>query len=249
MLSPDLMCIANRERRFVATNPAWQTVLGWPAAALDGMSFTELTHSDDLAGAEAAHIEVLNSERPARFVGRFRTSDGVYRWILWTVSIDPATELMYAVGQDVTTHKEDERRLARLAAIVSNSDDGIVSRDLDSSITTWNPGAERMYGYTEEEMIGQPFSILIPPERDGEDRAIIARVLAGETVDHFETVRVHKDGRKLDVSVSVSAIRDPAGEVIGASAIARYVSQPRRQVARRSSDRTEAGLQLFPKQG
>jgi PAS domain S-box-containing protein len=84
-----------------------------------------------------------------------------------------------------------------------------------------------MYGYTAQEMTGQRFGVLIPPERDGEDRAIISRVLAGETVDHFETVRLHKNGKKLDVSVSVSAIRDLSGRIIGASSIARDISESR----------------------
>lgn len=84
-----------------------------------------------------------------------------------------------------------------------------------------------MYGYSAKEMIGQRFGMLIPPERDGEDRAIIARVLAGEKVDHFETVRVHKNGGKLEVSISVSAIRDPSGRIIGASSIARDISESR----------------------
>ena len=120
-----------------------------------------------------------------------------------------------------------ESEQTRLASIVNHSDDAIVGKDLDLTITSWNAGAERMYGYTAQEIIGRRFGVLIPPERAGEDGAIIRRVLAGETVDHFETARLHRDGRKVDVSVSVFAIRDPSGRIIGASSIARDISGAR----------------------
>ena len=167
-------------------------------------------------------MEVLDGNGLVDFANRFRKSDGSYLSILWTASTDPATELTYAVGKDVT-----ERDQTMLASIVNHSDDAIVGKDLDLTITTWNAGAERMYGYTAAEIIGQRFGVLIPPERDGEDGAIISRVLAGETVDHFETVRLHRDGRKVEVSVSVSAIRDPSGRIIGASSIARDIGEAR----------------------
>ena len=117
---------------------------------------------------------------------------------------------------------------ARLAAIVESSDDAIVSKSLDGVIRTWNRGAQRIFGYTPEEAIGRPVTMLIPPDRQDEEPRILARIRAGERVDHFETVRVAKDGRYLDVSVTISPVRDASGRIIGASKVARDVTEQRR---------------------
>ncbi len=115
-------------------------------------------------------------------------------------------------------------RDARLASIVASSDDAILSKDLQGVITSWNPGAERLFGYSAQEAIGRPMAILIPPERALEEPAILARIAQGESTDHFETIRIGKDGRKINVSVSISPIRDARGHVIGASKIARDIT-------------------------
>ncbi len=114
---------------------------------------------------------------------------------------------------------------AWLAAIVEDSDDAILSKTLDSIILTWNAGAERLFGYTAEEAVGRPVTILIPEDRLSEEEHILSRLRAGERVDHFETVRRHKDGTLLDVSLTISPIRDAAGETVGASKIARDISE------------------------
>ena len=118
-----------------------------------------------------------------------------------------------------------EETRANLAAIVESSDDAIVSKTLDGIIRTWNAGAQRIFGYTPEEIIGRPITTLIPPERKEEETAIIARLRAGERVDHFETVRLTKDGREITVSVTISPIRDSRGNIIGASKIARDITR------------------------
>lgn len=110
-----------------------------------------------------------------------------------------------------------------LAAIVQSSDDAILAKTLDGVITWWNDAAERLYGYTAEEAIGRPVSMLIPPERTGELEAIMDRIRAGGRVDHFETVRLARDGTPIDVSLTVSPIHDPSGVIVGASSIARDV--------------------------
>jgi two-component system CheB/CheR fusion protein len=112
-----------------------------------------------------------------------------------------------------------------LAAIVENSQDAIISKTLFGTITTWNRSAERIYGYKAEEVIGRPISLLLPPDRPNEVNEILARLRKGEHIDHFETRRVTKDGRILDVSLSISPIRDDSGKVIGASTIARDITQ------------------------
>ena len=116
---------------------------------------------------------------------------------------------------------------ARMASIIEFSDDAIASKDLDGLITSWNRGAERLFGYFPQETVGKPMAMLIPPERSAEEPTILQRIARGETTDHFETVRVRKDGAKLDVSVTISPIRDDRGLIVGASTIARDITERR----------------------
>lgn len=122
---------------------------------------------------------------------------------------------------------------AFLAAIVESSDDAIVSKSLSGIITTWNNGAERIFGYTAEEAVGRPITIVIPADRLNEEPAILARIQSGERVDHFETVRRRKDGNLIDISLTISPIRDDSGKIIGASKIARDISERRREAEHR----------------
>ena len=117
---------------------------------------------------------------------------------------------------------------AWLAAIVESSDDAIISKSLDSIIRSWNAGAEKIFGYTAKEAIGQSIRMLIPKELQDEEDMILARLRRGERIDHFVTVRQRKDGRRLDVSITVSPIRSRDGEIIGASKIARDISETKR---------------------
>ncbi|MFK3852456.1 sensor histidine kinase [Agrobacterium pusense] len=123
---------------------------------------------------------------------------------------------------------------AFLAAIVESSDDAIVSKTLDGIITTWNLSAERLFGYTAAEAVGRPITILIPEDRPDEEPAIIARIKAGERVDHFETVRRRKDGSLIDISLTISPIRDRGGKIVGASKIARDISERKRAIEQQS---------------
>ena len=126
---------------------------------------------------------------------------------------------------DESDRNEAEIGLARLAAIVASSDDAIVSKTLDGVITSWNAGATRIFGYAADEMIGRPISRIIPPELLPEEEGILARLRRGERIEHFDTVRVAKDGRRLSISLTVSPIRDGAGNVVGASKVARDVTE------------------------
>jgi PAS domain S-box-containing protein len=115
-----------------------------------------------------------------------------------------------------------------LAAIVESSDDAIIGKTLDGIITAWNAGAQRLYGYSAQEAIGRPISVLVPSEQPDELPGIMARLRRGERIDHFETQRVRKDGTRVHVSVTISPVRNERGEVVGASAIARDISERRR---------------------
>lgn len=129
---------------------------------------------------------------------------------------------------EITEHKLAEMALSRLAAIVQSSDDAIVSKDLNGIIATWNPGAERLFGYTAQEAIGQPITIIIPYDRLYEEPRILERIRHNESIDHYETVRRHKDGSLLDISLTISPIHDEHGKVVGVSKIAHDITASKR---------------------
>jgi PAS domain S-box-containing protein len=132
-----------------------------------------------------------------------------------------------------------DRAVHLLSAIVDSSDDAIISKDLNSIITSWNRGAERLFGYTAEEAIGRPVTILFPPDRIDEEEDILARIRSGERVSHFETVRRRRNGTLVDISLTISPIVDARGVVIGASKIARDITERKRteaQILRANKD-------------
>jgi two-component system CheB/CheR fusion protein len=130
--------------------------------------------------------------------------------------------------EDVTERKEEETARARLAAIIESSDDAIIAISLDGVIASWNQGAERLYGYTAQEAVGQPVAMLIPPERSGEEESLLERLRRGEHINHFETMRQRKDGSTVDISLTTSPLMNDRGEVIGASKIARDITERKR---------------------
>src|SRR5258706_4868697 len=143
----------------------------------------------------------------------------------------------------LSASEEDERDsegTRRLAAIVDSSDDAIVSKDLNGVIRSWNQGAERIFGYTAAEAIGRPITMLLPPERLDEEPNILDRIRRGERIDHYETVRLCKDGSFIDISLTVSPIKDSLDRVIGASKIARDITDRKR----REAELREARLEL-----
>ena len=129
-----------------------------------------------------------------------------------------------------------------LSALIESADDAIISKTLDGIITSWNKGAERIFGYKADEVIGKPITVIIPPDHLNEEPAILARLRAGDRIEHYETVRMRKDGRRIDISLTVSPIRGPNGKVVGASKIARDVSEQRQ--ARRALDEASERLRL-----
>ncbi|MBC8120133.1 MAG: PAS domain S-box protein, partial [Burkholderiaceae bacterium] len=135
----------------------------------------------------------------------------------------------------MTPLSEDERNADRasalLAAIVSSSDDAIISKTLDGIITSWNASAERLFGYTADEAIGQPMTLIIPLARRNEETDILRRIRSGRRVEHFETMRVAKDGRELHVSLTISPVHDRDGRVIGASKVSRDITPQKRATA------------------
>ena len=154
--------------------------------------------------------------------------DGSRRTVLAHASpfYDDAGKLEGAVNilVDITERQTAEKVHAVLGAIVDSSDDAIVSKTLDGIIQSWNIGAERLFGYSAAEAIGRSITIIVPPDRIDEEHSILARLCKGEKIDHYETIRATKDGRRVDISVTISPLRDSTGRIIGASKIARDIS-------------------------
>ncbi len=142
------------------------------------------------------------------------------------------------VLQDITERKQAEEAQLRLAAIVASSDDAIISKDLNGVIISWNTGAQRIFGYTHAEAVGQPITIIIPPELHNEEAQILQRLQSGDHIQHFETVRVTKQGNRVNVSLTISPMQDSEGRVVSASTIARDITE--RKLAEEALQRSEA---------
>ena len=144
--------------------------------------------------------------------------------------------------RDITDRKKSEEASRRLAAIIESSDDAIISKDLNGIITSWNAAAERLFGYTPEEIIGNPITTLIPVERHDEEPKILERIRRGESIDHYETVRCRKDGSLINISVTISPLKDEDGKIVGASKIARDITERIQSERRRTAQYAVANL-------
>jgi PAS domain S-box-containing protein len=195
----------------------------------------------DREQANVAFQEALATRSDYNVEFRIELSGGQYRWVAARgrgLYADNGLVLgMTGVAQDISERKQAERIRSLLAEVVASSDDAIVTKTLDGIITSWNQGAQRMFGYVADEVIGQPVTLLIPPDHLDEEPAILERLRRGERIEHYETIRRRKDGTLLNVSLSVSPMRDVNGTVVGASKIARDVThQKRAEQAVRASE-------------
>ena len=233
--------------RVVSWNPGAQRMKGYKAEEIIGEHFSRFYTELDV---EQRHPE--EELRIAAEEGRYEEEglrvrkDGSEFWanVVITALKDDAGGLrgFTKVTRDITERKLAKQERAWLASIVESSDDAIISKTLDGTITSWNKGAERIYGYSALETVGQPISMLVPPERSDEIPRILARIRLGEKVDHFETVRVTKDGRRLDILLTVSPIKDSEGNILGASTIARDITENKlaEEALRESEERFRA---------
>jgi len=209
-------------------SPSAERITGWPEKEWKGMFILDMTHHDDVRYLTQKMQDVVNI--PATIVPltiRMHHKNGHYIWLegVFINNLnDPDVNGIVVNLHDVTSQKVLEEQQQLLASIVNSSDDAILSKKLDGTIMTWNKGAERLYQYTPEEAIGRNVTMLLPPDRLREERAIVEKILRGENVDHYETIRMKKDGGRVHVSLSVSPIKDTHGVIIGASKIARNIS-------------------------
>jgi PAS domain S-box-containing protein len=163
------------------------------------------------------------------FEYRYIHPDFGLRWLYCKGRRFRDRQAMYGIVQDVTARKAAEEDSQRLVAIVASSDDAVVSKDLHGIVTSWNQAAERMFGYTSEEMIGRPITTIIPPDLRDDETRILSTIANGERIDHFETVRLKKSGEPVQVSLTVSPVKDESGRIIGAAKIARDITQRKKE--------------------
>jgi len=232
---------------FISEN--FKDILGYePRELLENPSFwIDHVHPKDRQRMHEEELRVIKEGNGA-YEYRFQHKDGTYRWMREEARLirDAAGNPLEVIGYwiDITNRKQTEEALSRLASIVESSDDAIYSYTLDGTIiTSWNLGAERIYGHSGAEIKGQPASILVPSDRPDEIPGILERIRLGERIDHYETLRIRKDGKRIYVSLSVSPIKDADGEVIGASTIARDVTE-RRRIEDELKERTETIVML-----
>jgi PAS domain S-box-containing protein len=215
--------------RILWANQAELDLLGYTREEYIGRHIAEFHADEDAISDILARLE--RNETLHDYEARLRSKDGSLRYVLISSNVRrEGGEFIHTrcFTRDITQRKLAETNQFHMAAIVESSDDAIISKKLDGTILSWNPGAERLYGYTPDEAIGQPVTMLIPPDHQDEEPQIIKRIKRGERIDHYETVRVRKDGARIDISLTVSPVKDASGRIIGASKIARDISGRKR---------------------
>ena len=216
-------------KRVLEANPAYQDLLGYSCEEILRLSLYDLVPYP----AESMDCYVRQVLEKGSYVSGqrlHRRKDGSLVDVEVSANLISygSRETICIVVRDITERKQTEEMRARLAAIVKSSDDAIISKTLDGTITSWNHGAQKIYGYSSEEIIGKPVNILVPTDRPDEIPKILEKVSRDEAIENYETVRVAKNGRRLDVSLTVSPIKDIAGNLVGASTIGRDITERRR---------------------
>lgn len=244
----DAIIGADADGHITLWNRAAQQVFGYSAAEAIGQPLTLLMPKRYHAAHTAGLTRLVAGGTP-RVLGRTvelhgQRKDGSEFPVELSLSSwqSPAGMHFTSLIRDITLRKKGEEAMAHLAAIVESSDDAIVSKNLDGTITSWNAAAERLFGYTAAEIVGRSVLTLSPPEQRGEEATFIEKIKRGERIVRDETVRRHKDGHLLHVALTVSPVRDGAGNIIGASKIARDISERRR--AEQALKASERRLQL-----
>src|SRR5579863_3035713 len=221
--------IENLFRQFASTMPAmlwltgpdagctffsrgWSEYTGQSEEQALGFGWLDAVHADDRDETRRAVVAAHGKGEPFTLHCRVRRADGTYRWVLYAGRARFAPGGRFA-GYNGSVIDIDERMKASetsalLGAIVESCDDAIISKNLNGIIMSWNPAAERLFGYTAGEAVGQSITILIPPDRQDEEIQILQQLRQGNRVDHFETIRMCKDGRRLNISLTISPVKD-----------------------------------------
>ena len=232
--SPIGIVVETLEGQPLFVNPAFCSFLGFSEEEL----FSK--HCVDFSPPEDAEKDwKLFQQLRERFIDHYQLEkryfrrDGSLVWGSLSVSLwnSHPSPLVIAMVEDITDKKKAEEALVRHAAVVESSDDGISSLTLDGVIVTWNAGAQRMFGYTKNEAVGKPATITVPPELQDQRNMLLETVWAGGRIDQFETVRVSKTGKRIDVSLSISPVKDSTGQIVGCAGIARDITKRKRAEA------------------
>ena len=237
--------------RFVFVNSAFCELKGMKPEQFLGKTALELGIADTLLALTGAnhHEQIMKTGQRIEVNEEYVHPNGETRFfqVVKSPTYDANGKIAgsQAILFNITERLKTEQSHARLAAIVEFSDDAIIGKTLDGIITSWNRGAEHVFGYPAAEVVGRPILLLMPPEREYEEQEILKKIRRDETVEHFETVRVCKDGKRIDVSVTISPLKDSNGKIIGASKIARDITGFKRlEEQLRQSQKMEAIGQL-----
>ena len=242
----------NTSDDIVLLSPRAAEIFGLSELTTTWAQMREVLHPEDRERAQLAVEKALADRSDYDTEYRVIRDDGELVWVAargrGRYTEHGRAEGMSGVVTDVTEHKRAEEMRSRLAAVVESSDDAIISMDLNAIVTTWNKGAEQTFGYDAAEMVGKSITILIPPGRENEEPAILARLVNGERIEHYETVRVSKDGTPLHVSLSVSPILNAQGQIVGASKISRDITARKHaeEALRHSEDELRALANSMP---
>ncbi len=223
--------VTDLQGKIVYWNEGAEHIFGYSASEMLGKT-PALLYPEAARAEFLPDLQHIREGKPYIEEWRGQRKDGAPIWIdiRTTLLLNTKGEAsgFIGVGKDITERKQADEARLQLAAIVETSDDAIIGKTVEGIITSWNEAAKRMYGYTAKEAVGQPITLLFPPDRQDEFAAIMERITRGEQVNHYETKRVKKDGSFIAVSVTVSPIKDSEGNIIGASAIARDITQQKR---------------------
>jgi PAS domain S-box-containing protein len=255
--SPIGIAVETLEGQPLFVNQAFCSMLGFSEEELRNKHCVDFSPAEDaqkdwalFQQLKAGSIDHYQLEK------RYFRADGSLVWGSLSISLlnSRPSPLVIAMVEDITNKKRAEEARFRHAAIVESSDDAIISKELDGVIVSWNGGAQRIYGYTEVEAVGKPITILVPRELVDEEHKILERVRTGERIEHYETLRVTKEGREINVSLSVSPIKDSSGRILGLCSISRDISEREmgekaRRLAEQEFARANERLQLAMESG
>src|SRR5215207_9440936 len=255
----DAVIVADAEtQRIVLCNPMAERIFGYTASEAVGLEVETLIpeplkaqHRKGIARyADTGCGSYIASERPLKLPA-IKKSGQEIRVELSLSPVDLVQDtgdggpFVLAIIRNITERERAEEERSRLAALVESSHNAIIGKTLDGIITSWNRGAEDIHGYLAEEALGQPISMLVAPDRSDDVPHILEKIRRGEKIDHYETERVRKDGRRIHVSLTVSPVKDSAGNIVGAATIARDITQRKRieEALRESEERFQTLVQ------
>jgi PAS domain S-box-containing protein len=236
---PVMVWMARTDKLCTYFNKSWLDFVGRTLEQEWGNGWAENVHADDFERCLQIYVTSFDARQPFEMHYRLRHHSGEFRWILDhgvpRYAVDGSFEGYVGGCLDIHEQKQAAEKInaaflisQRLAAIVESSNDAIASKDLNGIVTSWNPAAERIFGYTPEEIIGHSIRKVIPPELQDDEERILASIARGERIEHFQTVRLTKNGKRIEVSLTISPVKDDSGRIVGAAKIVRDITEQKK---------------------